>query len=82
MGKRVPIDLSRLHPRGNLSLKIRDQTGRIRVAAVASVAQMFEQPLQEKQITERERLVPAGRRHVASHAVEGGKDFVRRAFEI
>lgn len=43
---------------------------------------MFEQPLQEKQITERERLVLAGRRHVASHALEGGKDFVRRAFEI
>src|SRR6266566_5163001 len=43
---------------------------------------MLEEPLQEKQITEGERLVLAGRRHVANHALESGKDIVRGAFEI
>src|SRR5712691_9237493 len=43
---------------------------------------MLEQPLQEKQIADGERLILAGRRHVPSRARESGKDFVRGAFAV
>ncbi|GIK82539.1 MAG: hypothetical protein BroJett024_36440 [Alphaproteobacteria bacterium] len=43
---------------------------------------MLEQSLQQKQITEGERLVFAGRRHVASRAGEGGEDLARGAVAI
>ena len=68
--------------RADLSLKIRDQTCRIRVATVGAIAQMLKKPLQQKQIAKGKRLILARWRHVASHALEGGKDFVRRAFQI
>ena len=45
VGEHVPINLLRLHPSGDLSLEVGDQTGGVRVAAVAAVAQMLEQPL-------------------------------------
>src|SRR5258708_16419560 len=43
---------------------------------------MLKQPLQQKQIADSKRLVPAGRRHVARHAREGCKDFARGAFAV
>src|SRR3977135_1668121 len=43
---------------------------------------MLQQPLQQKQITNSKRLILAARRHVASRAREGGKDFARGAFAI
>src|ERR1700738_3082148 len=43
---------------------------------------MLEQPLQQKQITNRKRLILAGRRHVASRARESGKDFAWGAFAV
>src|SRR2546425_5997526 len=43
---------------------------------------MLEQPLQQKQITDRKRLILAGRRHVASRARESGKDFAWGAFAV
>src|SRR5229473_4534968 len=43
---------------------------------------MLKQPLQQKQITKSERLILAGRRHVASRAGESGKDFAWRAIAI
>ena len=47
VGEHVPINMSRLYSRGDISLKIRDQTGRVRVPAVAAVAQVLEQLLQQ-----------------------------------
>src|SRR6266404_998468 len=43
---------------------------------------MLQQPLQQKQITKSERLILAGRRHVASRARESGKDFAWGAFAV
>jgi hypothetical protein len=43
---------------------------------------MLEQPLQQKQITDRKRLILASRRHVASRTREGGKDFAWGAFAV
>jgi hypothetical protein len=43
---------------------------------------MLKQPLKQKQITDRKRLILAGRRHVASRARESGKDFAWGAFAI
>src|SRR5258708_10128267 len=43
---------------------------------------MLKQPLQQKQIADSKRLVPAGRRHVARHAREGCKDVARGAFAV
>src|ERR1700682_86 len=43
---------------------------------------MLEQALQQKQITKSERLILAGRRHVASRARESGKDFAWGAFAV
>src|SRR6266404_8570195 len=74
--------MSRLYSRGDISLKIRDQTDRIRVPAVGAVAHALEQLLQQKQITERKRLILAPWRHVASDALEGDKDLARGAFEV
>src|SRR5262245_35192555 len=74
--------MSRLYSRGDIRLKIRDQTGGVRVPAVAAVAQVLEQLLQQKQVTERERLILAPWRHVACHALEGDKDLARGAFEV
>ncbi len=56
VGEHVPINMSRLYSRGDISLKIRDQPGRVRVPAVA--AQVLEQLLQQKQITERKASHP------------------------
>ena len=68
---------SRLNPRDDVGLKIRDQLGRIRIAAIGAITQMLEQPLQQKQITDAEHLVLAGRRHVPGRARESCKDFAR-----
>jgi hypothetical protein len=78
----VPIYLSRLYSRGDIGLKIRDQTGRVRVPAVGAVAQALKQLLQQKQITEGKRLIVASWRHVASNALKGDKDVARGAFEV
>ncbi len=43
---------------------------------------MFQQTLEQKQITDGKRLVFAGRRHVPSCALESGKDFARAAFAV
>src|SRR5260370_22605463 len=43
---------------------------------------MLTQPLEQKQITDRKRLILAGRRHVASRARESGKDFAWGAFAV
>jgi hypothetical protein len=43
---------------------------------------MLKQPLEQKQITDRKRLILAGRRHVASRARESGKDFAWGAFAV
>src|SRR6266516_6981739 len=82
VGEHVPINMSRLYLRGDISLKIRDQTGRVRVPAVAAVAQVLEQLLQQKQITERKRLILAPWRHVAREALEGDKDLPRGSFKV
>src|SRR5919108_5533778 len=81
-GEHVPINMSRLDSRSDISLKIRDQAGRIRVPAVCAVAQALQQLLQQKQITEGKRFIVASRRHVASDALQGDKDLVRGAFEV
>jgi hypothetical protein len=43
---------------------------------------MLQQPLQQKQITDRKRLIVTGRRHVASRARESGKNFAWGAFAV
>src|SRR6516225_2619619 len=83
VGEHLSIKMSRLYSRGDISLKIRNQTGSIRVPAVGAVAQVLEQLLQQKQITKGKRLiVTAWRRHVASDALEGDKDLARGASEV
>jgi hypothetical protein len=82
VGEHLSINMSRLYSRGDISLKIRDQTGGIRVPAVGAVAQVLEQLLQQKQITKGKRLIVAAWRHVASDALEGDKDLARGAFEV
>ncbi len=81
-GEHACIDLSRLNPRDDIGLKIRDQLGRVRIAAIGAITQMLEQPLQQKQITDAEHLVLAGRRHVPGRARESRKDFARGAFAV
>ena len=81
-GKHAAVDVSGLDLRDDLGLKIRDQLGCVRVAPIGAITQMLEQPLQQKQITDRKRLILAGRRHVASRAREGGKDFAWGAFAV
>lgn len=63
--------------RSDISLKIRDQTGRVRVSAVGAVAQALQQLLQQTQITEGKRFIVAPWRHVASNALKGDKDLGR-----
>jgi hypothetical protein len=48
VGEHLSINMSRLYSRGDISLKIRDQTGGVRVPAVGAVAQVLEQLLQQK----------------------------------
>src|SRR6266853_417397 len=43
---------------------------------------MLKQPLEQKQINDRKRLILAGRRHVASRARESGKDYAWGAFAV
>ena len=52
VGEHLSIKMSRLYSRGDISLKIRNQTGSVRVPAVGAVAQALQQLLQQKQITE------------------------------
>src|SRR5262249_53532250 len=73
VGEYPSINMSRLYLRGDISLKIRDQTGGVRVPAVGAVAQALEQLLQQKQITKGKRLIIASWRHVASDALESDK---------
>ena len=68
--------------RSDISLKIRNQTGRIRVPAVGAIAQALQQLLQQKQITKGKRFIVAPWRHVASNALKGDKDLARGAFEV
>src|SRR5262249_11491432 len=82
VGEYPSINMSRLYLRGDISLKIRDQTGGVRVPAVGAVAQALEQLLQQKQITKGKRLIIASWRHVASDALESDKDLARGAFEV
>src|SRR5262249_14588851 len=82
VGEHLSINMSRLYSRGDISLKIRDQTGGVRVPAVGAVAQVLEQLLQQKQITKGKRLIVTPWRHVASDALEGDKDLARGAFEV
>src|SRR5262252_7791753 len=82
VGEYPSINMSRLYSRGDISLKIRDQTGGVRVPAVGAVAQVLEQLLQQKQITKGKRLIVTAWRHVASDALEGDKDLARGAFEV
>jgi hypothetical protein len=44
VGEQAPINMSRLDSRSDISLKIRDQTGRVRVPAVGAVAQALRSP--------------------------------------
>ena len=81
-GKHTAVDVPGLDLRDDVGLKIRDQFGCVRVAAVGAVTQMLEQPLQQKQITDGKWLILAGRRHVASRARKGSKDFAWRAFAV
>jgi hypothetical protein len=81
-GKHAAVDVSGLDLRGDLGPKIRDQFGHVHVAPIGAIAQMLARPLQQKQITDRKRLIPAGRRYVASRAREGGKDFAWGAFAV
>jgi hypothetical protein len=59
-GEHAPINVPRLNPRGDLSLKVRDQTGSIRIATVGAIPQTLKQLLQDKQVTEGQLLVPPG----------------------
>ncbi len=56
-GEHAPVDVSGLDLRDDVGLKIRDQLGRVRIAPIGAVTQMLEQPLQQKQITDRKRLI-------------------------
>src|SRR5215471_9504662 len=82
VGEHLSIKMSRLYSRGDISLKIRNQTGSVRVPAVGAVAQALQQLLQQKQITEGKRFIVAPWRHVASDALKGDKDLARGAFEV
>ena len=81
-GEHAPVGVSGLDLRNDVGLKIRDQFGCVHVAPIGAVAQMLEQPLQQKQITDGKRLILAGRRHVANQTRESGKDFVGGAFAV
>ena len=81
-GEHALVDVSRLELRDDVGLKIRDQLGCVRISPIGAITQMFEQALQQKQITDGKRLVLARRRHVPSCARESGKDFVRAAFAV
>ncbi len=74
-GKHATVDVSGLDLRDDVGLKIRDQLACVRVAPIGAITQMLQQPLQQKQITDRKRLILAGRRHVASCARESREDF-------
>ena len=82
IGEHLSIKMSRLYSRCDISLKIRNQTGSVRVPAVGAVAQALQQLLQQKQITEGKRFIVAPWRHVASNALKGDKDLARGAFEV
>ena len=60
VGEHAPINMSRLDSRSDISLKIRDQTGGVRVPAVGAVAEVLEQLLQQKQITKGKSSLPPG----------------------
>ncbi|MEO6780409.1 MAG: hypothetical protein ABI196_05765 [Bradyrhizobium sp.] len=81
-GKHAPVDVAALDLRDDVGLKIRDQLVCVSVAAIGAITQMLEQPLEQKQITDREPLIVAGRRHVASRAGESREDFARGAFAV
>jgi len=72
--------MSRLDLGDDIGLKVRDQSGGVRIAPVGAVGQMLKQPLQKKQITDGKRLIVAARRHVASRACKCGEHFARRGF--
>src|SRR5215813_14165928 len=80
IGEHLSIKMSRLYSRCDISLKIRNQTGSVRVPAVGAVAQALQQLLQQKQITEGKRFIVAPWRHV--DALKGDKDLARGAFEV
>src|SRR5262249_21609177 len=82
IGEHLSIKMSRLYSRCDISLKIRNQTGSVRVPAVGAVARALQQLLQQKQITEGKRFIVAPWRHVASDALKGDKDLARGAFEV
>src|SRR5215472_7223351 len=48
--------MSRLDLGDDIGLKVRDQSGGVRIAPVGAVGQMLKQPLQKKQITDGKRL--------------------------
>ncbi len=81
-GEHARIDMSRFDARGDFGLKICNQTCGVRIAPIGAIAQVLEQLLQDKQITDGKRLILAGRRHVASSAREGGKDLSRGALAV
>jgi hypothetical protein len=74
-GEQAAVDISGLDLRDDVGLKFRDQFGCVHVAPIGAVAQMLQQPLQQKQVTKSKRFILAGRRHVASGAGKSGEDF-------
>ena len=81
-GEHLRLDVSRLDLRHDVGLKLGNQLVRLLVTAIGAIAQKVQQPLQHKQIAERQRLVLAARRHVAGRAGESGKDFTGRGFAV
>ncbi|WP_454620411.1 hypothetical protein [Bradyrhizobium cenepequi] len=82
ISEHMSVNLSRFRPCTNLCLESCNQLGGVGVAAVGSVSDMLEQCLQQKEIAKGKGLFLTFGRHVASGAVEGGKDFVRRFFQV
>src|SRR5262249_32030373 len=76
------VDTSRAGLRGDLGLEIGDQSAGFEESAIGAVAQALEQRLEEKQITEGQRLVFPSGRHVKRRSLQCGENFAWRLFEI
>jgi hypothetical protein len=76
------VGLPLICPRSDLGLELCNQFGGVSVASVGPVSQTLEQRLQEKEVAKGKGLVLTRGRHVTRSAVEGGKDFLRRFFEV
>src|SRR5262249_38665614 len=74
------VDMSRLDLGDDIGLKVRDQSGGVRIAPVGAVGQMLKQPLQKKLITDGKRLHRCCAEACGKPRLKCGEHFARRGF--